>query len=236
MTRCTTPGRQLLVLSVGLLLWSVVANLLIGDTLYTVRNLALTGLLLAGWMRVAGPDRNRLADLGLTRSSLPAGARWGLGAVTLIALVLAGAVLLADRIDAIAILLADERVAAMDGSLLYATMVRIPIGTALFEEVAFRGLLLALALQMLPTVRAVAATSAVFGLWHVAPTIVTLRINDVEVASLAGAGAIAGAVLVTTVAGAGFCWLRLRSGSLVAPILAHWATNALGLLAASTQG
>lgn len=236
MTPCTTPGRQLLVLSVGLLLWSVVANLLIGDTLYTVRNLALTGLLLAGWLGMAGPGENSLEDLGLTRSSLFAGARWGVGAVVLIALVLTGAVLLADRIDAIATLLADERAAAADGSLLDATLVRIPIGTALFEEVAFRGVLLALALRILPTVRAVGATSVVFGLWHIAPTIVTLRINEVEVASLASAGAITGAVLVTTVAGVGFCWLRLRSGSLLAPILAHWATNALGLLAASTQG
>lgn len=157
MIPCTAPGRQLLVLSVGLLFWSVVANLLIGDTLYTVRNLALTGLLLAGWLRMAGPGENSLEDVGLTRSSLFAGARWGVGAV-------------------------------------------------------------------------------VFGLWHIALTIVTLRINEVEVASLASAGAIAGAVLVTTVAGVGFCWFRLRSGSLVAPILAHWATNALGLLAASTQG
>ncbi len=235
MTSRTTAGQQLAALSIALLLWSGVANLVIGDTLYTVRNLALNGLLLAGWLwRI---DRGGgLEALGLARSSLAAGTRWGIGAAVVVAIALVGAVLLADRVDAVATLLADERAAATDGSLLSATLVRIPIGTAIFEEVAFRGVLLALALRILPPLRAVGATSVVFGLWHIAPTIVTLRINEVEVASLAGTGALAGAVLVTAVAGAGFCWLRLRSGSLVAPILAHWATNSFGLLAAATQG
>jgi uncharacterized protein len=31
------------------------------------------------------------------------------------------------------------------------------------------------------------------------------------------------------VAGVGFCWLRLRSGSLLAPALAHLATNVVAL-------
>lgn len=233
MTSRTTRAWQLMTLSIALLLWSVIANLAIGDMLYTVRNLALTVLLLVGWTRV--PDHGvGLADLGLDRTSLAAGTRWGIGAGLVVAVVVVTGVLLADRIEVIATLLADER--AADGSLLRATLLRIPVGTAVFEEVAFRGVLLALAVRVQPSGRAVGASSVVFGLWHVAPTSVTLEINQVAVASLAGAGTIVGAVLVTTVAGAGFSWLRLRSGSLVAPILAHWATNALGLLAASSYG
>ena len=42
----------------------------------------------------------------------------------------------------------------------------------------------------------------------------------------------AGAVVVTFVAGLVFGWLRLRSRSLVAPVLAHVATNGLALVAA----
>jgi membrane protease YdiL (CAAX protease family) len=34
----------------------------------------------------------------------------------------------------------------------------------------------------------------------------------------------------TTLAGVVLCWLRPRSDSLVAPILAHWAVNALGVI------
>ena len=43
---------------------------------------------------------------------------------------------------------------------------------------------------------------------------------------------VAGAVGVTFVAGLLFAWLRLRSGSLLAPVLAHVATNGLGLAVA----
>jgi membrane protease YdiL (CAAX protease family) len=41
-----------------------------------------------------------------------------------------------------------------------------------------------------------------------------------------------GSVAVTFAAGLIFCWLRLRSRSLVAPVLAHWATNGLALAVA----
>ena len=40
-------------------------------------------------------------------------------------------------------------------------------------------------------------------------------------------GQSAGTVLATTVAGVGFGWLRVKSGSLLAPVLAHLATNSL---------
>jgi membrane protease YdiL (CAAX protease family) len=40
-------------------------------------------------------------------------------------------------------------------------------------------------------------------------------------------------VLFTTLAGIVFAELRRRSGSLVAPIGLHWATNGLGVLAAA---
>jgi membrane protease YdiL (CAAX protease family) len=41
-----------------------------------------------------------------------------------------------------------------------------------------------------------------------------------------------GAIAVTSVAGLVFCWLRLRSKSLIAPIMAHAATNGLALTVA----
>jgi len=41
-----------------------------------------------------------------------------------------------------------------------------------------------------------------------------------------------GSVAVTFVAGLVFCWLRLRSRSLIAPIMAHVATNGLALTVA----
>jgi membrane protease YdiL (CAAX protease family) len=41
-----------------------------------------------------------------------------------------------------------------------------------------------------------------------------------------------GAVAVTFLAGLAFCWLRLRSRSLIAPVMAHAATNGLALTVA----
>jgi len=41
-----------------------------------------------------------------------------------------------------------------------------------------------------------------------------------------------GSVTVTFVAGLVFCWLRLRSRSLIAPVMAHCATNGLALVVA----
>jgi uncharacterized protein len=41
-----------------------------------------------------------------------------------------------------------------------------------------------------------------------------------------------GAVAVTFAAGLAFCWLRLKSGSLIAPVMAHAATNGLALTVA----
>jgi membrane protease YdiL (CAAX protease family) len=44
---------------------------------------------------------------------------------------------------------------------------------------------------------------------------------------------VAGTVVFTTVAGLLFAELRRRSGSLVAPMGLHWATNGIGILAAA---
>jgi uncharacterized protein len=221
--------RSVLTLAGGLLAWSAVANLGLGETLYVPRNLLATaGLLLLA--RRWGLDR---AELGLTRDRLPAGVRWGGGAVLVVAITLGVGVLVADAVPAVAALLADERADLTGGALAFAVLVRIPLGTAVFEEIAFRGVLRAACRRVLSPTAATAWSSLVFGLWHVPPTIVALRINELAPLSPQGIGTIAGAVAVTTAAGVLFDLLRARSGSLAAPVLAHWATNALGLLAAA---
>jgi uncharacterized protein len=220
-----------LALSGSLVAWSALANLGLGDQLYVPRNLLLTG----GLLVLARRGGLTAEELGLARRDLGAGLRWGVGSAGVVAVVVGAGVVLADVIGPVATLLADDRAALSGTALAAAVLVRIPLGTAVFEEVAFRGVLRSLARRRSTALEATLWTSAVFGLWHVAPTIVALRINDVEPTSSAGLGAIAGAVVTTTVAGVVFDQLRARSGSLVAPILAHWATNALGLLAAAAS-
>lgn len=219
-----------LLLAVGLLGWSLLGNLVLGDRYYVSRGLLLGALLLVV-ARGAGADA---PALGIDGGALGAGLRWGGLVVVVVAVAVGLGTRLADRLPGVGALLADERAASLSGRLVaWHALWRIPVGTALVEELAFRGVLLGLLRAELDVVGAVTVASVTFGLWHIAPTMVTLRANRRTVASRAGLGAIGGAVLATTAAGVALSVLRLGSGSLLAPVLAHWATNALGLVAAA---
>ena len=129
--------------------------------------------------------------------------------------------------------LADKRSAGLDGrGVAYQAAVRIPVGTVLWEEVAFRGVLQASLRRVMPTSAAIATTSGVFGLWHVRPTWQALRTNglaDDRWHAVAGVGA---GVLVMAGGGALLSWLRERSGGLAAPIALHLVTNSGAAVAA----
>jgi membrane protease YdiL (CAAX protease family) len=130
----------------------------------------------------------------------------------------------------------DSRAQISGGRLVYELGVSILLLTAIPEEFAFRGVLLGSALRLWGPWRASLITSALFGLWHIAPTLHTMRDNHVvagAAASVAGQVLVVlGSVAVTFVAGLLFSWLRLRSRSLVAPVMAHVATNGLALTVA----
>ena len=85
---------------------------------------------------------------------------------------------------------------------------------------------------------AVAWSSALFGLWHVLPSGGLAGYNPVVADLLDGpAGRLAvtaAAVAATALAGVVLCWLRLRAGSLLAPVMLHVATNSLAYAAAWT--
>ena len=130
-------------------------------------------------------------------------------------------------------LLGDKRAAGLDGrGVAYQALIRIPVGTALWEETAFRGVLQAALRRVMADTAAIAVTSVVFGAWHVRPTLQALRANG-----LAGdrrramAGTCAG-VAATAAGGVLLSWLRARSGRLAAPVLLHAAVNSGGLIAA----
>ena len=223
----------LLALVVAVLVWSTATDLVLtpltGDLGYVVLNLVATAVTLT-WVRRAGLDR---AALGLRRVDLAAGARLGGGAATIVVVALGVALAAGDRLGPLALLLEDDRAVLGTGALLFAVLVRIPLGTVVFEEVVFRGALDAAARARLPAGRALTLSAITFGVYHVPPTLVALRINGIAPLSVAGLGTMVGAVATTTVAGLAFSWLRQRSGSLLAPMLAHLATNVGGLLAAT---
>ena len=195
--------------------WNLTRDPLVPGSYHLTANVLLTAVVLG----VAGAGGLRAADLGLRRASLGSGFAYG-GVV--VGVVLAGlvvAVLVAPRA------FRDDRVDVSLGRMLFEVLVEIPLATVMFEEVAFRGVLLGLLRKRLPTWPAVVVSALLFGLWHVDGV---LHRHD----GPGLAAAVAGTVLATTVAGLGFAWLRVRSDSLVAPMLAHWATNSLAFVVA----
>ncbi len=181
--------------------------------------------------RVAGLS---WASLGLSVSQLLPGLAYGAMAAGAIALVyVIGMALPLTRRAFL-----DTRYQIPMRAAVLMSLVTIPLATVVFEEVAFRSVLWGLLEADHGTAVATALTSALFGLWHVLPAL------DVTGTSTAiGDGGrpprrrvlltILGTVLFTALAGVVFAELRRRSDSLVAPVLLHWATNGLAVVAAS---
>lgn len=157
----------------------------------------------------------------------------------------AGAVGLAGAVYALGVALPWTRVAFLDvryhlsaGRALLTALALIPLRTVLLEEVAFRGVLLGLLRRHRGGLWASAVSSALFGLWHIVPSLAlsgTNRALGAVVGQGSGAqlSAVTAAVLFTTVAGVVFCELRRRSGSLLASAGLHWAINGFGVLVAA---
>jgi len=113
--------------------------------------------------------------------------------------------------------------------LLFHAVIALPLQTALPEELAFRGVLLALLLRRVSPKRAAAVMSAVFVAWHIvvqaqtlAQTNVTSAVLVVPAAIVAVAGIFAGGLL--------FAWIRLGTGNLAGAVAAHWFFNAVLVL------
>lgn len=189
------------------------------------------GILTAALVLVAWRADATLADLGLTRLHVGPGLRWGTRAFALVLVVLVAAALL----PATNSFLHDSRAEISGSQLIYQLTVSILLVTAIPEEFAFRGVLLGSAMRLWGSWRATLITSALFGLWHIGPTLHSMsdeRIRGTSVATLGQVLVVLGAVTITFFAGLAFCWLRLRSRSLIAPIVAHTATNGIALAVA----
>jgi membrane protease YdiL (CAAX protease family) len=228
------PRRQLLAgaelaAAGALLAWNAAVNRVVPSPAYVPANLAVAGLSMAAARR-SGVSA---AELGLDRQRAVRGLRVGLAAAApVVAVVAVGAAVPATR----RFLVGDRRATTGGaGYALYHTLVRIPLGTAVAEEILFRGALLGLLSQRHPRARAVAVSSALFGCWHVLPTLDTMALNPLgeTVGDRAGTvGAVLASVAVTALAGLGFSWLRFRGDSVVAPVVVHAALNSSAFAAA----
>jgi membrane protease YdiL (CAAX protease family) len=112
---------------------------------------------------------------------------------------------------------------------------RIPVATALCEEVIFRLAIPDLLKRRRSVLEAELITAALFGMWHILPTMDRLHTNPGTAAihrrSVVGQLVVVAATVgATSVAGLGFAKLRDMSGSIAAPIIVHAAFNGGGFL------
>lgn len=205
---------------------NVMANRVLPDWLYLPWNLAVAALLMTVGLRVA--DREQLGF-----------ARWSSGALW-------GGILFAGMVVTLGVGLAlpgtrglfeDDRVDGSVALLAYHTLLRIPFGTALMEEVAFRAVLPGLLAVRLGVLRACLVASALFGLWHVLPAWGVHESNEgiggwLGSSAMAQVATVTGAVLGTMIVGLWWCWVRYRSGSVLATVIGHTASNSLAYAAA----
>ncbi|MEK7861294.1 MAG: CPBP family intramembrane glutamic endopeptidase [Chloroflexota bacterium] len=115
-------------------------------------------------------------------------------------------------------------------ALLWHVAVLMPLGVAIPEEMAFRGVLLGALARQHGTRTAIAASAAAFAAWH--GSILLSAIADTTLAATSPWVPIAtvNALAVLAAGGAIFAWLRLATGSLAATVAAHWTFNVVVLV------
>ena len=197
----------------------------------------------ARWQPVTGPAAALLvllvgrwaglswAEMGLALGAVVPGLLWGGAAVACVLLgYAAGLALPATRG-----LFRDTRHRVGTRTVLHRAGLAVPLGTVVFEEVAFRGVLWGLLEVAYGPAWATGVSAVLFGAWHVLPAIDGARQGSPtgQVARADLVRQVVGTVAFTAVAGVVFGLLRSQSGSLLAPALLHWATNGLGVVAAA---
>ena len=168
------------------------------------------------------------AQLGLSRDRLRSGHRWAWAAVA----VVAGIYLVGVLIPVTRLAFLDTRYHLGLAEALFTAFVVIPLGTVILEEVAFRSVLWGMLSRHMNTWRVVAVSSSLFGLWHVLPALNFAAARNFvgHAVSLSTLLVVLATVGFTAVGGIVAGELRRRSGSVLASMGMHWATNGLGVL------
>ncbi len=207
---------------------NVIANEVLDDIWHIPFNLGILGVAIL----IARRAGTTWTSMGLR----PDRVRRGLVVGGVVMVVIAIGIAVGIAIPATREVFRDDRV--IEHSVWWAlaqAFIRIPIATALYEEVLFRGIVFGMLVRRNRPLVAAIWTSLLFGVWHILPTFDTIETNpagDLFSGAIGLALAIVGAVGGTMLAGLGFLWLRLFANSTVAPVIAHIGTNSLAMLGA----
>ncbi|MGW4213571.1 CPBP family glutamic-type intramembrane protease [Lentzea sp. NPDC004789] len=211
-----------------LVLATTLANRVLPGWAYPLCGL-VTAACLVGLARWSGL---RAAAIGLDRAHLRRAGLFGLAGLAVVALGFGIALV----VPALRSFFHDGRMPGLAlSSVLWVVLIRIPLGTVLLEEIAFRGVLPALLgggdrWRWGPVLGA----SALFGLWHVLPSLALTHNAAVSAvfgdASLVLVSSVA--VVAAAIAGVVLLWWRHTGRGVLAPALVHLATNSGGVLVA----
>lgn len=166
-------------------------------------------------------NRHYLERLGLEKQNVRAGISLAIPFVLLIMVCAFFAVILKPDF------FLDTRYDLSVLEVILTVLVIIPVTTVLLEEIIFRGILLGELLRIYNSFKANLLASLAFGIWHIFTAQAVSLPVDVALPIT-----VIGVIIATSLAGYFFGWLRVKSKSLVAPILVHLAINSSGVIAA----
>lgn len=216
----TKSAKGLLVLALALI---VVSNILLWFTPWPFSWIVIAASL-GLFVLLAIKSELSFDDIGLGRAHLKSGFKYG--GVAAIALILAMALAFVVAPE----FYQDERFNQSLTDTLLSVLLYLPLRTVLWEEFMFRGLLWGLINKKRGPGLATVLSSIIFGFWHVFAASGSIDSNLLTNGGGNGATIIVATILLTAVAGMALSELRRRSGSLIAPILVHWAANGAGVV------
>uniref|UniRef100_A0A7C6EH72 CPBP family intramembrane metalloprotease n=1 Tax=candidate division WOR-3 bacterium TaxID=2052148 RepID=A0A7C6EH72_UNCW3 len=113
--------------------------------------------------------------------------------------------------------------------LIFRVLVRIPLGTAFFEENLFRGISYGYLIKRFSLKKTIIITSILFAIWHIVPGLKVLTSNFQMGFDVHGLLIWSGGVLGAFFAGIFFAFLRYHSRNITGCILCHALINDLSL-------
>ncbi len=213
---------RVILLSVILVAYNVLFSLLPSELLnllYVPANLVFAAIIFLGARKLLGIS---YADVGLRSDTLKKGTIWGFSVGLTIVIILSLGIYFLGFMDRLSSSYEANPTTLAD--LLFRIFIRIPLGTALVEEILFRGILIALLVSNgLSNIKCILISCIVFGLWHIG---LALKVDpEIQLFSWAWLTTAMGTIGMGLIGGLVFAFMRFWTNSLVAPMLVHWLIN-----------
>ncbi len=196
--------------------------------LYIWMNLAVLGLV---WLWSRKYLSLTASDIGWTKQNLGKSVLYGLG---LSAVVVLPFVILLCLLPVLGFDVKTPRLEAVARDIFWwRIFVRIPIGTAFFEEMLFRGIFYGYLMKRMSQAKTILITSLFFAFWHIIPAyeVVSQHLQVTSAGMFLGLWFVL--MLGSFVGGVLFAWIRYRTRNIAGCIIAHALINVLSLLSAS---